>query len=89
LESELRRLGVERMSISYFCPVSLQRFDLPPFVELEPNERVTGWVVVSTRRLMDDEFGIPPFDGHAWLEQYEPVSRAGEILIYYIPPSPS
>jgi hypothetical protein len=36
--------------------------------------------------LIDDQTDQQPYDGYAWLKEYEPVSRAGRILIYHIPP---
>jgi 4-amino-4-deoxy-L-arabinose transferase-like glycosyltransferase len=86
LKAELQRVYPERVSVAYFGSADLSRHDLPEFQVLPPRHRVTGWVAISPEMLVDDRTNQPPYDGYAWLAEYKPVSHAGRIPIYYIPP---
>lgn len=86
LKATLERLRPDRASVAYFGTADLSRHGLPEFQRLPPYQPTTGWVAVSPELLVDDRLGLPPIDGYAWLKEYEPVSHAGRILIYYIPP---
>jgi MFS family permease len=86
LKAELQRIYPERASVAYFGSADLSRHDLPEFQGLPPRHQATGWVAISPEMLIDDQTDQQPYDGYAWLKEYEPVSRAGRILIYHIPP---
>jgi len=85
LADTLRSRGVPHVWIAYHGKVNLSRQGLPPFTELPPEQRVTGWVAASLFSLTLGEQG-GPIDSYAWLRPYQPVARVGHsILLYYIP----
>jgi 4-amino-4-deoxy-L-arabinose transferase-like glycosyltransferase len=86
LKAELEELSSERASVALFGSTELSRLGLPAFDGLPPHYQVTGWVAISPELLYDDRTENPPYDGYAWLRQYEPVSYAGRIPIFYVPP---
>jgi hypothetical protein len=86
LKAELERLSPARASVALFGSTDLSRLGLPEFNSLPPHLRVTGWVAISPELLYDDRTENPPYDGYAWLRDYEAVSYAGRIPIYYVPP---
>jgi hypothetical protein len=86
LKAELEELSPERASVALFGSTELSRLGLPAFDGLPPHYQVTGWVAISPELLYDDRTENPPYEGYAWLRQYEPVSYAGRIPIFYVPP---
>jgi hypothetical protein len=83
----LESLGVESVWVQYNGSIGtpLERFGLPPFEELPPDQRVEGWIAISVLNL---KLGTrePPYNQFSWLAEYEPVARAGEsIWIYRVP----
>jgi hypothetical protein len=82
----LESLGVDHVWMQYNGSLGtpLERFGLPAFDVLPPNQRVTGWVGISVFNL---KLGTrePPYDQYAWLLDYEPVARAGSsIWVYHV-----
>ena len=85
LADTLRARAVPHVWIAYHGKVDLSRQGLPPFSELPPDQRATGWVAASVFNLALGEPG-GPIDGYAWLRAQHPVARVGHsILLYYIP----
>ncbi len=86
LRITLHQLRVERVSIAYNGWADLPKHDLPPFVTLVPHQPTTGWIAISIWLLENDDTGLPPYDGFAWLKAYQPVTVVGRtIKLYYIP----
>jgi hypothetical protein len=85
LADTLRARGVPHVWIAYHGKVDMSRQGLPPFTELPPDQRVTGWVAASVFNLALGEPG-GPIDAYAWLRERRPVARIGHsILLYHIP----
>jgi hypothetical protein len=80
LPATLARHDVHRFSFAYNGSADLTRAGLPPLSDLARGRVTTGWIAISENRLRDHpkEFG--------WIEQYQPVDRAGKsIRVYCIP----
>lgn len=57
----LRQRGVQEVAISYFGAADLTRSDLPRFHELQPYEKVGGWIAISARnRMIPRPFRVIP-----------------------------
>jgi hypothetical protein len=85
--------GIRHLSIRVESGADLSRMDLPPFHELNPYERATGWVAVSVLFLRTGRamWGLNELaQGWAWLNAYQPVEAVGNtIRLYYIPEGPA
>jgi hypothetical protein len=80
LGPKLRSMNVDHVWLAYNGTEDLSRADLPPWQELKPNEKPSGWIAVSV-------FNIKrrPED-YGWLDHYQPVAMAGKsIKIYRLP----
>jgi hypothetical protein len=93
LARTVKARGITHLSIRVESGADLSRMGLPPFHELNPYERVTGWVAVSVLFLRTGRamWGINDLaQGWAWLNSYQPVERVGDtIRLYYIPEDPA
>lgn len=49
LSTWLQKRGVQELAISYFGTADLTRAGLPPYHELEPYRKVSGWIAISAR----------------------------------------
>jgi hypothetical protein len=88
LSSALREKHVEKFSIAYAGSADLDRFGLPPYRLLEPNQPTTGWVAISLLRLKTGGVNVPT-DSFAWLEAYKPVCVVGRSILLYDVPEPA
>lgn len=89
LAGELARRGVPALSVSLEGSNDLSKMGLPPHAGLAPYRHTTGWIAISEKRLKMHAVHGPPFDGFAWLENYQPVARIGaSIRLYYIAADP-
>jgi 4-amino-4-deoxy-L-arabinose transferase-like glycosyltransferase len=80
LEQRAAQLQIRHLSLAYLGTADLRREPLPPFTELEPGERVHGWVAVSELARTRDPAS------YAWLDAYGPTEHIGKsIELYYIP----
>jgi hypothetical protein len=86
LSRRLRDLGMPSVHIAYAGTADLSREGLPPFRDLPPNERATGWIAVSELARLASRWGGAP-DGYAWLDTYGARERIGRTVeLYYVPP---
>ena len=86
LAKVLRELDASEVSVALEGTNDLSRMGLPEHERLEPYTFTPGWIAISERKLRIHDNHSPPYDGFAWLRQFEPVTRAGpSIRIYYIP----
>ncbi len=84
LSIRLKELKVPSVSLLYSGAADVNRFGLPPFVELKPQDNPTGWVACSVTRMMLD----CAKDGNycSWKSR-TPVERVGRsIYLFYVPP---
>jgi 4-amino-4-deoxy-L-arabinose transferase-like glycosyltransferase len=73
LSKWLRAQGVQEIALSYFGTVDLTRAGLPDYHELQPYQKVSGWVAISARyRVIPAPFVATP-------------SGAGQATYYSIP----
>jgi 4-amino-4-deoxy-L-arabinose transferase-like glycosyltransferase len=85
LSHDLRSRGVERVAIAYNGSADLNQMNLPPFDNLAPCVRETGWIAIS---VYDLEMSQPSIGcgGYSWLETFKPVALVGKsIRLYWIP----
>jgi len=83
LTVRLKQLGVTSLSIAYFGTADLERIGLPPFVQLAPQQRASGWVAVSAFNLMQQ---CAAQGDYCWLNQETPVERVGRsIFLFHFP----
>jgi dolichyl-phosphate-mannose-protein mannosyltransferase len=82
LADTLRARGVPHVWLAYHGKVDLSRQGLPPYTELPPDQRVTGWVAASLFRLALGSQG-GRLDAYAWLRRYHPVARVGHSILLY------
>ncbi|NNE07089.1 MAG: hypothetical protein HKN20_00875 [Gemmatimonadetes bacterium] len=74
-----RTRGIEELTIAYFGRTDLTKHGLAATVhELEPDTPAAGWVAISLCSLKSRGGG-----GYRWLEEYEPVARAGNTILLY------
>ena len=59
LSDRLRQRGVGEVASSYFGTADVRKFGLPPFRDLTPYEKVSGWVAISARNLEMPAEAIP------------------------------
>jgi hypothetical protein len=88
LAQTLRQHKIGDVSLSVFTTAQLAKLGGPPFRNLAPYERATGWVAASERMLLtgDAFWGREHLDGYRWLLDCEPVTRVGKtIYLYYLP----
>jgi hypothetical protein len=76
---------IDSVALAYTGSAEPSRHDLPQWQVLQPCELATGWVAISVQTLKIG-WAVPPYDGYAWLEAYEPRELVGKsIRLYYIP----
>jgi len=88
----LQERNVPNVSLSVFTTAELAKLGSPPFRNLAPYERATGWVAASERMLLtgDAFWGHEHVDAYRWLLECEPVARAGKtIYLFYLPCHPA
>ena len=80
----LHRRDISDLRVKYngSAFVSNPQFGLPSFKELEPYERVDGWIAISVFHLKTGT-QVAPYDQFAWLNEYEPAERAGRSILLY------
>lgn len=86
LKQLCERRGISGLTMRYngSKDIDVPRFGLPPFTELQPGRRPSGWVAVSLTPLRRGT-GEPPYTQYAWLDELEPVETAGHsIRLYFI-----
>lgn len=79
LRDKLQELHATDVAVAYNGPANLDSYDFPGWRKLEPGQHATGWVAISENpiRAYPDQYG--------WIDQYQPVARAGKTMrIYYI-----
>jgi hypothetical protein len=91
LSDKLKELGVHEVTLSYFGTADVTRHGLPAIRPFVPYQPATGWIAVSmfnlkvhgiTKQLAWQKDTSP----YAWLERYQPVTKAGKsINLYYVP----
>jgi len=92
LAHTLKTRRITRLSIKVETSADLSRMDLPPFHELEPYERATGWVAASVlfTRTGRGLWDASDLRGWEWLNACQPIEQVGDtIRLYYIPPHSS
>ncbi len=86
----LRARNIHDVWIVYFGSARLNAAGLPPYRELRPGERVTGWVAASAWSLKMGDLSTPDCGGYCWLNEYPPTATVGKsILLIYVPPAVS
>ena len=88
---DLKRLAavLQQRDIGFFWfayegTADLNQQAMPPSRMLQPNQRPAGWIAISEFRLKTDA------DQFGWLENYQPVCRAGKtIRLYHFDTAPA
>jgi len=82
LSRELRERGVERPYLRIFSSTPPEALGIADYRTLEPGERPTGWIAISTTPLQGYYF---PGDEsrYRWLLEHEPVARIGASIRLY------
>lgn len=76
---------IEQLWLSCLSTADINAFDFQQVRPLPRHTPVSGWVAISMFRLKD-VWGEPPYDGYAWLSDFEPEARIGKsIFLYRIP----
>jgi 4-amino-4-deoxy-L-arabinose transferase-like glycosyltransferase len=80
LEWRAADLRIPRLAIAYRGTAQLSQEPLPPFTNLAPRQRTSGWVAISALARTRNP------DDYAWTDAYEPVERVGKTIdLYYVP----
>ncbi len=81
LEDEVRRRGIESISVAYNDYLGGPKYDnLPNVTVLNPGEPATGWIALGLWTKTSSGAG---FD---WLKPHQPVARIGtSIDLYFVP----
>ncbi len=80
LSDRLRQLNVDNLKIAYWGTADLSQMGLPPFVELNPREPVSGWIAVSVYKY---ELECAQSGNYCWLHDQQPVERVGRSIFLY------
>jgi 4-amino-4-deoxy-L-arabinose transferase-like glycosyltransferase len=81
LERRLQERKIPSVSLAYQGTADLSKEMLPPYVQLPPRQRVTGWVAITALTREHEP------EGYAWLNAYRPVERIGTTIdLYFIAP---
>ena len=89
----VQRRGIDRIAVAYFGSAIPARHLDAAVSELQPTDRVHGWIAISEGCLQG--FGCnlqPPGDrerarGYRWLEAFRPAARVGRAMrVYYVAP---
>ena len=83
LADTLRALRVPRLWIAYAGSADLARHGLPPYRELPPRTRVTGWVAASLYNIKLGAVDTKAHDEFAWLDRERPVAAVGKSIRLY------
>jgi hypothetical protein len=83
LADTLRELRVPRLWIAYAGSADLGRHGLPPYRELPPRTRVTGWVAASLYDIKLGSVDTETHDEFAWLDHERPVATVGKSIRLY------
>jgi hypothetical protein len=83
LADTLRALRVPRLWIAYAGSADLSRHGLPPYQELPPRTRVTGWVAASLYDIKLGSVDTETHDEFAWLDHERPVAVVGKSIRLY------
>lgn len=87
LALEINRLNIKNISVALAGEDDLSFLNLPSYQELQPFVYTSGWIAISVWQLQVGK-EKPPYNGFAWLNQYQPVAKVGKtIRIYNIPPN--
>jgi hypothetical protein len=85
LANELHARKIDSVWLAYHGTAEPGRHNLPPWKNLQPCVRVTGWIAISEIALKIG-VGDPPYRAWAWLDAYEPMAMVGKsIRLYYVP----
>ena len=85
LVARLKTLRVGSLKIAYFGSTDITQIGLPPFEQLEPQERATGWIACSAFNLM---LRCAKDGSYCWLRDEVPVERVGRSIFLYFVPGP-
>jgi Dolichyl-phosphate-mannose-protein mannosyltransferase len=86
LADTLRALRVPQLWIAYAGSADLSRHGLPPYRELPPRTRVTGWVAASLYDIKLGSVDTKTHDEFAWLDGERPVATVGRsIRLFHLP----
>jgi hypothetical protein len=84
LADELKRRGIEEVSLAYFGTADPLRHGLPKIKPLKPGEPTTGWIAISEFHLALGT-RAHPYDQYKWLKGHTPVARVGKsIKLYHV-----
>ena len=83
LVAEVKRLGIDSLTVGYFGTADLRKRGLERFDTLADYRRVTGWVAVSINRLTLGRALEPASDQFVWLKAYQPVRTIGRSILLY------
>lgn len=77
LATVLKQRNIGFFWIAYEGTADLKQQDMPPSRMLQPNQKPAGWIAISEFKLKTDA------DQFRWLENYQPVCRAGKTIRLY------
>ncbi len=84
LATVLKQRNVDFFWVAYEGTADLKQQGLPPSKMLQSNQKPAGWIAISEFKLKTDA------DQFGWLENYQPVCRAGKsIRLYYFANAPA
>jgi hypothetical protein len=84
LATVLKQRNVDFFWIAYEGTADLNQQGMPPSRMLQANQKPAGWIAISEFKLKTDA------DQFGWLENYQPVGRAGKsIRLYYFANAPA
>ena len=84
LSKVLHQRNVDFFWVAYQGTADLKQQGMPPSRMLQPNQKPAGWIAISEFKLKTEpqDFG--------WLENYQPVCRAGKsIRLYHFDTAPA
>jgi hypothetical protein len=85
----LHERNISHVAVSVFGSSDFAGLGFPSFEVLSPDQRTTGWVAASVRRIHTGDvgwWGGDHPDMLKWLMDCQPVARAGRtIYLYYLP----